>query len=177
MSKQAVRICGVITACICCVVLILAIHSCSARSSTGPYEHLTLSEPITELNQTYEGSILKITATDIKAVQSVYSSDEIVIGVQFTVENVSNEEVLLTTSSIQAFYDDFVADSASEDFLADDFGVSVEIPPGKRAIRAYYLKAPKDVSAIELRFPEGYLSKQYATFIFDVPPVDESISY
>ena len=137
--------------------LFFAIPLCSACMSISP------SEPIEELNQAYEGSILKITATDIKTVQSEYSSDEFVIGVQFSVENVSNEDVMLTDSSIQAFYDDVVANSASGFFLADDFGRGVEIPPGKRAIRAYYLRAPKDVNIIELRVPEGYLSEQYVT--------------
>ena len=58
--------------------------------------------------------------------------------------------------------------------MADDFSKGTTIPPGKRAIGSYYAEAPKDVKVIELRVKEDYFSKQYATFIFDVPPVEES---
>ena len=50
------------------------------------------SEPITELNQQYEGEVLKIFASDIQVVSDPFKNDSVIIGIRFVIENASEKD-------------------------------------------------------------------------------------
>ena len=130
------------------------------------------SKTITELNQPYNGSVLKITATEIKAVESPSgTNDEIIIGVKFVVENVSRKEWQQTRQGMTAYVDD-VAQPQKYDTKHFSDSLEGRIAPGKFTIGYYCVQASKNAKLIEIHFDE-VSNKKTAIFILDIPSIEQ----
>ena len=161
---------------LCIVICITIMISCTA-CQTGASK-----TTITELNKIFKNSKMKITATDIKAVKNesgvsdeLSGSKDIIIGVEFLVENISIEEFYFGTKSmpIQAYIGDFEAEQAISGTFGSVADLMGKIVPGKKLIGYYSAYAPKDTEKIEIHIRTEYLPDKYAVFILDVPSVDE----
>ena len=158
MCKSAVRLFSLLL----CGICIIFCSSCNGFSSSPV--------TITKLNETYEGSTAKVTATEIKT-KSVTSTDEILIGVKFKIENISNKDLSHFTSAINAYVDDAYAERKVRDDFGDDLYGAI-IAPGKYLSGYHYVTAPANAKFIELHFDENGDS---AIFAFDIPsPADTS---
>lgn len=150
-----------------CSLVVLSFLGCSATASQkirGSAQESPESETITELNQTYEGTLLNITATDIQFVRN--SLDACVVGVHLVVENVSGKSFILARSDIDTYIDDVAKIRTIEPSFGEDLP-TVTIEPGKRAEGYVSVDAPEDAEVIELYY-DGTL-----VFIFDIPPIEE----
>jgi len=162
-----------------CALAMLSFTACSTEDYVAKLDAIIGSgasaeaETIMELNQPYEGSALKITATEIKTAPASYENDKIVIGVKFDIENVSSKDSRFSVSSISPYVDDVaVSNTYGSDF--GDHLSSATIAPGKRALGYFYVKAPKDAEIIELHYRDNYaINGGSAVFIFDIPPVED----
>ncbi len=126
-------------------------------------------EPITALNQTYEGTIVDIKATDMKVVNDPLEDAGVIIGVRFVITNKTKKDFYLGPSSFSAYVDDIVADGrTTTDFNEAGEELGGNIAPGKSAVGYYAVEASKDAQKVEIRIEEVF-EKKYATFIFDIP--------
>ena len=142
------------------------------------FESKPEAKTVTALNEPCESSLLKVTATDIKAVSYPSGSDTIVIGVYFVVENVGNDTYFISTSRLISYVDDVAANisfSVSDPWfpnsdMSKDLGG--EIVPGKRAEGYYCVDASKEAQTIEIHFQDLY-DNSIAIFRLPVPPVED----
>ena len=160
MSKNVLRI-------IIYIFSILSITGCSTFTTSSNIK----TAQITELNQTYNGPLLKITATDIKSISSPYNEEEIIIGVRFIIENSSTNNFLLSPINFSAYVDNITAQgSINSELNVAGEKLNGEIASGKSAKGFYAVEAPKDAKQIEVRIEEAF-EKSYAVFVFDVPAI------
>ena len=126
------------------------------------------TQTITGLNETYHGSVLNITATDVKVVKDPYDKSCIHIEVRFVVENVSNKDFNMGGYLIDPYVDDVTA-YGSVSAYSNKAGESLQgtIAPGKSAVGYYSVLASKDAKVVEIQIEES--SNRKAIFIFDVP--------
>ena len=132
------------------------------------------TKEIKELNTPYNGSVLKITATEIKAIPKPSESDRIIIGVRFIVENISNEDFYLSGKIMSTYVDDVTTDetgSAYFDKPGESFGG--HIASGKRTEGYRCVDVSKDAKFVEFYFRETYSPTKTAVFIFEVPSVEQ----
>lgn len=126
---------------------------------------------ITELNQTYNGSVLDITATDIQIVDASYrDKDRIYIEVRFIVNNTSKRNYDLAGYRFNSYVDDVTAYGSSYAY-SNDAGedLSGTIAPGKSAVGYYSVYASKGAKKVEIHIEET--DKKTVIFILDMPPV------
>ena len=130
----------------------------------------SIKEPtvITELNQPYEGGGLRITVTDIQAVNDPVASDKIIIEVYWVFENISNKERSVSDTDATVYANDV---SAPKSFYQQ--GIRNGDLAGKRTEGYYCAKVPRGAKQFELRYYEKYIDAGVnVTFVFDVPPVE-----
>lgn len=131
-----------------------------------------VKEQIFGLNETAVFDTLKITATEIKESKgkSFFEAEEgkVFVGINFTVENISDEEQ--TVSSLLLFdgyVDDISCDySFSAGVAFDSKTVDGTIAPGKKAVGYYTIEAPENWAKIELDVKADWLSSTKARFEF-----------
>ena len=131
---------------------------------------------ITELNESYHGSILKITATDLKALPNPDNADEILVGIKFKYENVSkNDSFLIWGSNIEGYIDDVAVGHWGEHYFNEpEVGlIGTKLSPGKQTAGYYCLRASKDAKNIEVRITEKY-NQKYVSFVFKIPELEET---
>lgn len=130
------------------------------------------SEPITELNQQYEGEVLKIFASDIQVVSDPFKNDSVIIGIRFVIENASEKDFFLGPSSFSAYIDDIVTQGqTTTNFNEAGEELHGNIAPGKSVAGYYSVNASKSADKVEIRIEEIF-ERKYATFIFDIPPIE-----
>lgn len=125
------------------------------------------------LNETAVFDSLKITATEIKesAGEQFFEpeSGNVFLGVNFTIENISDEEQ--TISSLLLF--DAYADDVSCDYsisAAAAYGSQTldgALAPGKKLVGWYTVEVPQGWNTLELQVKADWLSSVSATFVFN----------
>ena len=159
-----------------CGVCILSCAACNFSDDipNSTSSDVTETEPviITELNQSYNGSILKITATDIKAIHDS-GTDNIIVGVKFIVENVSNNDFYLSGKNTSAYVDD-VTTSENGGYLFDASGKELggNIAPGKRSEGYRSVCCSRNAKVVEFSFEESYNLSQNVFFAFDLSAIE-----
>ena len=125
------------------------------------------------LNETAVFENLKITATEVKESkgESFFKpeSGNIFVGVNFTIENISDEEQ--TISSILLF-DGYVDDINCELSISASaaFGSKMldgTLAPGKKLVGWYAVEIPENWKTLELNVQSEWLSSTSANFVFN----------
>jgi len=132
---------------------------------------------ITELNTPYEGKHLKVTATEIKAVQNPTENHKIIVSVHFVVENISNENFSYYRGDIKAYVNNtsVIQYTDIESIPGKDLGFA-SLAPGKHTSGYFCLNIPEDTEVIELYFTEYTNIQTNAIFKFDVPATQSTES-
>ncbi|HBT64140.1 MAG TPA: hypothetical protein DEB10_05715 [Ruminococcaceae bacterium] len=127
------------------------------------------------LNETAVFSDLKIAAIEIKASGgSEYNkpgSGNVFVGVKFTIENISNQDQIISSILLfDAYADDVKSDlsiTASMEFNSKTLDGTVA--PGKKLIGYYTMEVPTTTKMIELNVKSDWLSNAKAKFVLDMP--------
>ncbi len=132
---------------------------------------------ITEINTPYEGKHLKVTATEIKAVQNPTESHKIIVSVHFVVENISNENFSYYRGDIKAYVNNtsVIQYTDIESIPGKDLGFA-SLAPGKHTSGYFCLNIPEDAEVIELYFTEYTNIHTNAIFKLDIPPAESAES-
>lgn len=156
---------------LCCIGIFFC-TSCNDKQ-TSPSSPVM----ITELNTPYEGKHLKVTATEIKAVQNPTESHKIIVSVHFVVENISNENFSYHRGDIRAYVNNtsVIQYTDIESILGKDLGFA-SLAPGKHTSGYFCLNIPEDTEVIELYFTEYTNIQTNAIFKFDVPATQSTES-
>ena len=139
----------------------------SATSETSSSKDVTFS-----LNETAVFETIKVTANKIEQSSGKNffqpESGNVFVGVQFTVENISDEDQNISSLLLFDAYVDgvkcdysFTANSAFSDGTLDG-----ELTPGKKMIGYYSVELPKNWSELELQVKSEWLSNTKAAFVF-----------
>ena len=118
---------------------------------------------------------LKITANEITEKTSDDSgfisaeNGKTFVGVQFTVENISDEEQAVSSILLfEAYCDDVKCDySFSAAMAFPDGTIDGSIAPGKKLTGWYAVEIPSEWSSLELHVASSWLSNAKAVFIFN----------
>ena len=125
------------------------------------------------LNETAVFNTLKITATEIKESSgSTYftpAEGKIFVGVNFTIENISDEEQTISSILLfDAYVDDVACDlSFTASAAFDGNSLDGTIAPGKKIIGWYAVEVPADWAELELDVKANWLSSSTAKFVFN----------
>lgn len=125
------------------------------------------------LNETAVFNTLKITATEIKESSgSTYftpAEGKIFVGVNFTIENISDEEQTISSILLfDAYVDDVACDlSFTASAAFDGNSLDGTIAPGKKIIGWYAVEVPADWAELELDVKASWLSSSTAKFVFN----------
>lgn len=130
-------------------------------------------EQVFGLNETAVFKTLKFTATEIKESKGEdYFKPEagkVFVGVNFTIENVSDEEQAVSTLLLfEGYADDVKCDySLSAACVFDEGTLDGELAPGKKLVGWYALEVPENWNTIELNVQSDWLSDSSAKFVFN----------
>ena len=125
------------------------------------------------LNETAVFNTLKITATEIKETNgSTYFTPEegnVFVGVNFTIENITDEEQAISSILLfDAYVDDVACDlSFTASAAFDSKTVDGTIAAGKKLIGWYAVELPADWAELELNVKANWLSNSSAKFVFN----------
>ena len=132
-----------------------------------------IKEQTFSLNETAVFNTLKITATEIKeSTGSTYFKAEegkVFVGVNFTVENISNEEQAVSSILLfDAYVDDVACDLSFTASAAFDGGtIDGTIASGKKLVGWYAVEVPANWAELELNVKANWLSNTSAKFVFN----------
>lgn len=132
------------------------------------------------INETATFKTLKFTATEIKSSKgsgfSKPSDGNIFVGVNFTIENISNENQNISSMLLFEAYADNAKASMS---LFSDFGSTLDgtITPENSLTGFYAVEIPTDSKKLELHVKSDWLGSGMAVFEFDIPEVPEDPVY
>lgn len=161
------------------VAILLSFAGCFS-SEPGKEVDEPTSKPVQEskeqtfgINETAVFNTLKITATEIKESKgsTYFGPDEgnIYVGINFTIENISDEEQ--TVSSLLLFdgyVDDVSCDLSFTGATAfDSKTIDGTIAPGKKIIGWYVVEVSEDWKTLELDVQSNWLSSAKARFVFN----------
>ena len=165
---------------ICCVLMLVMLVSMSAcdlgdtvgketgAGQGGP----TVKNETFHLNETAVFKALKFTATEIKESQgSTYlqpADGKVFVGVKFTIENVSDEDQVISSLLLfEAYVDDVKCSQSFTGATAfDSEMLDGTVAPGKKLIGWYVMEVPENWSSIELNVQSGVISGSSAKFVF-----------
>ncbi|MDR3311269.1 MAG: DUF4352 domain-containing protein [Oscillospiraceae bacterium] len=128
-----------------------------------------------KLGETAVFKSLKISANKIeRSGGSEYNepgAGNVFLGVQFTIENVSDEEQTISSYLLfEAYADDVKLDQsiwASVEF--SDGTLDGSLSPGKKMTGYYAVEVPDDAEVLELEVKSSWLSSSKAIFVIDIP--------
>lgn len=132
----------------------------------------TSPEPITKINQTYEGSRIHATAFDIKAFETpeLQGKKQTLVIVGFEIKNIFKQKnVLVNSATYEAYVDDVAVET--EPLFQYDEHLDAELAPGKRAKGYWGILVPADAKTVEIQVDDNFLKNKTAVFLLDVPPV------
>ena len=124
------------------------------------------------LNDTAVFSDMKFTATEVKESYGdeffTPENGNVFVGVKFTVENISDEDVVVSSLLLfEGYADDVKCEYSFAAACAFDEGtLDGDIAPGKKLVGWYALEVPENWSSIELDVQSNWLSDNSAKFIF-----------
>ena len=144
-----------------------------SKETNTPTESPKKEELTFGLNETAVFDELKFTATQIKESNGdsffTPESGKVFVGVNFTVENISDEEQSVSTILLfEGYVDDVKCEYSFNAACAfSDGTLDGTIAPGKKLVGWYALEVPKDWSNIELNVQSNWLSDNAAKFVFE----------
>ena len=124
------------------------------------------------LNETAVFSNLKFTATELKESAGTDffkpESGNIFVGINFTIENTSDEEQTVSTLMLfEGYADDIKCDYSFSATCAFDEGtLDGTIAPGKKLVGWYAVEIPSTWKTLELNVQSDWLSNSSAKFVF-----------
>lgn len=124
------------------------------------------------LNETAVFTDLKITARQIKESSGKDffepKAGNIFVGVEFTIENVSDEEIAISSLlQFEGYVDDVKSDySVSAACCFDEGTLDGSVAAGKKLVGWYALEVPKNWEKIEVNFIPSLFSSNPAVFMF-----------
>lgn len=155
------------------LLLAFSLIFCLGACSTLSEEDINTPEKgYFELNETAELYGLKVTATELKESSGVefFEPEEgnVFVGVNFTIENVSEEEKSISSlMEFNAYVDGVKCDlSISASCAFDEGTLDGDIAVGKKLIGWYALEVKQDWKEIEIQFAPDLFSDANATFKF-----------
>lgn len=125
------------------------------------------------LNDTAVFKNLKVTATKLEESNGSdffdAESGKVFVGVNFEIENVSDETQNISSLLLfDAYADDVKCDySMSANIVFGDGTLDGELSPGKKLIGWYAVEVPENWQQIELEVKSSWLSGSKARFVFD----------
>lgn len=164
---------------ILCLVLCFSLAGCvddAPTKETGgnDSDSSTATEPkeqVFALNETAVFDDLKITATEIKESkgESFLEPDagNVFVGVNFTIENISDEEQNISSLLLfDAYADDISCDYSFTAATVFKQGVDGTIAPGKKIVGWYSVEVPENWQKLELDVQAQLFSSANARFEF-----------
>lgn len=167
---------------LCIVFSMTVLFSLSGCLDTAPEKEINTSnssgtvqsakEQTFGLNETAVFNTLKITATEIKeSTGSTYFAPEegnVYVGVNFTIENISDEEQAVSSLLLfDGYVDDVSCDLSFTGTVAfDSKTIDGTVASGKKIVGWYVVEAPKDWQTLELDVKSDWLSSTKARFSF-----------
>lgn len=125
------------------------------------------------LNETAIFDNIKVTATKIEESNGKNffepESGKVFVGVNFEIENISDESQNISSLLLfDAYVDDVKCEySVSANVAFGDGTLDGEISPGKKLVGWYSVEAPQDWKQLELEVKSDWLSNNKAVFVFD----------
>lgn len=141
------------------------------QAEVSPNETVKEKE-IFGINETAVFQDLKFTATEMKQSDGsdffTPESGNVFVGINFTIENISDEEQSISSILLfDAYADDVKCDYSFNAACAfDGDGLDGSIAPGKKLTGWYAVEVPANWGSIELNVQSSWLSNNHATFIF-----------
>ena len=160
---------------ICMVFCACGCFDSEPKKETGENKETVIEEQKVQkfsLNETAVFETLKITATEIKESngKSFFEADagNVFVGINFTIENISDEEQSVSSILLfVAYVDDVSCDySFSAGVAFDSKSVDGTIAPGKKLVGYYTVEVPENWRKIELDVKADWLSSAKARFEF-----------
>lgn len=161
------------------VVLVVSLVACDLDQPTKEenqskpvQESSALKEDTFSLNETAVFSNLKFTANEIKESNGddFFTPDDgnVFVAVNFTIENISDEEQNISSILLfDAYVDDVKCEYSVNANCAFDSGtLDGSIAPGKKMTGWYALEVSKDWSNLEMHVSASWLSGSSAKFVF-----------
>lgn len=167
-------LCGVFSA-----LMLLSLTACldsnypKKEEYDPPEASSTQKEETFGLNETAVFDDLKITATEFKESngESFFEpeSGNIFVGINFTIENISDEEQSISSLLLfDAYADDISYDlSFTASCAFDGSTIDGTIAPGKKLAGWYAVEIPQSWSTLELNVKSDWLSNTSAVFVFN----------
>lgn len=162
-----------------CMTLVFSLTGCEEPTKEiGKSTDTTVSTPQTGpkeevfyLNETAVFENLKITAAELKESngKSFMEAEEgkIFVGIKFIIENISEEEQVVSSLLLfDAYANDVNCDFSLSAAAAFDNTVDGTIAPGKKLVGWYAVELPEDWEKLELDVQADILSKTKARFVF-----------
>lgn len=160
-------------------VLVVSLAACDLDQPTKEenqskpvQESSVLKEDTFSLNETAVFSNLKFTANEIKESNGddFFTPDDgnVFVAVNFTIENISDEEQNISSILLfDAYVDDVKCEYSVNANCAIDSGtLDGSIAPGKKMTGWYALEVSKDWSNLEMHVSASWLSGSSAKFVF-----------
>lgn len=124
------------------------------------------------LNETAVFNDMKFTAT---ALEESNGSDffepkdgNVFVGIKFTIENISDEDQVVSSMLLfEGYADDVKCNYSLNASMAFDGTLDGTIAPGKKLIGYYSLEVPNDWKKLELDVQSSWLSSKSARFVFE----------
>ena len=156
------------------VLLCFVFAGCAdiATNDGGSTATETTTEDTYGLNETAELKTLKFTATEVKESDGddffTPEDGNVFVGVNFTIENISDEEQSVSSILLfEAYADDVKCDYSINAQCAFDNGtLDGSIAPGKKMVGWYAIEVPSDWEEIEFDVQSDWLSSKNARFVF-----------
>lgn len=134
------------------------------------------TEPVLEINKTYEGSWIDVTAYDIKAFETpeLKENNQILVIVGFEIKNTASQKDYYV-GSCDLYVDDI---AVSENLLngvekgAEQRLNATKLAPGKRTRGYVGANVPSGAQNLEVRIDDDDATDTSAVFILDIPPVE-----
>lgn len=164
MSKSIMRVFSIFL----CSICVFFCTSCESSLQDGTESAKSEPVTITQLNQPFENSNVKVEISEIHAYENTsdLENGDIIININYTVENLSSE---------YSFY----SSRRSIDVYADDIAVifrstHASLAPGKKANLVCEAYAFKNTKHIEFYYSDPKSTGYVAIFQLDIPPIEES---
>lgn len=160
------------------VLMILTLCACDLESDKPSKEvgassqsSETAKEETFSLNETAVFNNLKFTATEIKESngESFFTpeSGNVFVGVNFTIENTSDEEQDISSILLfDAYSDDVKCDYSFTAACAFGDTLDGSIAPGKKMVGWYAVEVPQNWQSVEMHVSSDWLSNNSAKFVF-----------
>lgn len=163
----------VILACILCVTCSACVAEDTPSKEAGDATTtVAQSDDTFGLNETAVFSDLKITARQIKVSTGKDffepEAGNVFVGIEFVIENISDEEVSVSSLlQFEGYVDDVKSDySVSAACCFDDGTLDGSIAVGKKLVGWYALEVPQNWERIEVNFIPSLFSSNPAVFVF-----------